>query len=128
MSVTDVATKAPVWDEALVNIDVLIEEWAVQTVGVGVLVSAVIIVLEFAVTTFDVLIDVLLLPGKIIDVSTDVGFDAWVNVLVATMTVLEFDMTSSLYEFSCCAEFDCRSMALSNFTSVLHAWTPSYHV
>ena len=145
-----VVVKELVWAEAVVNmlaealtIGVVIEESTGPMVGVGadmladveiIVMTAVVIALEFAVPEFDVLIDALagVLSGKIIGVVTGVGVDVLanvkVNVLVAVMTVLGFAMPAPLYEFSCCAVFDCWPMALSNFASGLQAWMPSYHV
>ena len=151
MLVVTVVTKTMVWAESVVNtlaeslaIDVVIEELTGLMVGVGtgmladvviIVMTAAVIVLEFAVTAFDVLIDALagVLSGKIIGVVTGVGVDVLVsvevNVLVAAMTILGFVMPAPLYEFSCCcAVFDCWPMFLSNFASVLQVWTPSYHV
>ena len=146
-----VVVKAPVWAEVVVTmlaevltIGVVIEESTGPMVGVGadmladveiIVMTAVVIALEFAVPEFDVLIDALagVLSGKIIGVVTGVGVDVFTNVevngLVAAMTILGFAMPAPLYEFSCCcAVFDCWPMALSNFASVLQVWMPSYHV
>ena len=145
MFVVIVVTKALVWADTVVNmlaealtIRVVIEELTDRVVGVDMLAddmdiivaATVLITLEFAVSVFDVLTDVLasLLAGKIIGVLTGGGVDVKVNALVVTMTVLEFVTPSPLYEFSCCAEFDWWTMTLSNFAGVLHAWMPSYHV
>ena len=145
MFVVIVVTKALVWADTVINmlaealtIRVVIAELTDRMVGVDmltddmeiILVAAVLIALEFAVSVFDVSTDALtsLLAGKIIGVLTGGGVDVKVNALVVTMTVLEFVTPSPLYEFSCCAEFDWWTMTLSNFTSVLQAWMPSYHV
>ena len=84
-------------------------------------------------------------------VATAVSFAAWVIMVVVTkalvwdrevvniidmladvttivVTAFEFGMPASLYEFSCCAVFDCWPMALLNCARALQAWMPSYHV
>ena len=145
MFVVIVVTKTLAWTDIVVNmlaealaIRVLIAELTDRVVGVDMLTddmeiivpATVLIALEFAVSVFDVLTAVLasLLAGKIIAVLTAGGVDVKVNVLVVTMAVLEFVTPMPLDEFSCCAEFDCWTMTLSNFASVLQAWMPSYHV
>ena len=110
-----------------VCVDILTE------VGI-IVVAAVVIALDFVAPVVVVLMDalVMVLAGIILGVLNDVGVDVLTDVkvivLVAVMTVLEFAIPAPLYAISCCAEFDCWLMALSNFASVLQAQMPSYHV
>ena len=51
-----------------------------------------------------------------------------VSVFAVIMTALEFTVSIPLEEFGCRAAFDCRPLALWDWSRVSQTWMPSYHV
>ena len=131
-----VVVKVLVWVTAIINILVELE---VLVSGVLVdaeciVVAVIVIVLEFALTvsySVDVASDVDVDFGVMLRVFSWIGIEVLADVnknAFAVVTALDFPVRTPLEEFSTCAAFDCRPLALLDCASVSQVWMPSYHV
>ena len=139
-----VVVRVLVWDAEIINMVVIVEVVVIDVLADVeiIMVGVIVIVLKFVLLVSysvdfpspdvafklftDALTDVMIgvLPGIDIDALTDLSS----NAFAVTMTALEFTVSTSLEEFSRCAAFDCRSLALLDCSRVLQTRMPSCHV